>query len=83
MLRILTETLAAYQLAQQGQWHQLFTDGTGRRQIALETSVLIALENADGKLRPLILSAACMLEGETSEQTGLQRLRMEAGAVSR
>ena len=43
VLRILTETLAAYQLAQQKQWHQLFTDGTSRRQIALET-LLIALD---------------------------------------
>ena len=68
VLRILTETLAAYQLAQQKQWHQLFTDGTSRRQIALET-LLIALEDDDGKLRPLILSAACVLEGETSEET--------------
>ena len=68
VLRILTETLAAYQLAKQEQWLQLFTDGTGRRQIALET-VLIALEDADGKLRPLILSSAVVLKGESSEET--------------
>ena len=40
VLRILTETLAAYQLALQRQWHQLFTDGTSRRQIALETVMM-------------------------------------------
>jgi hypothetical protein len=68
VLRILTETLAAYQLAKQEQWHQLFTDGTGRRQVALET-ILVALEDDDGKLRPLILSSAHVLEGESSEQT--------------
>ena len=68
VLRVLTETLAAYQLALQEQWHQLFTDGTGRRQIALET-ILIALENDAGELKPLILSAAHVLQGESSEQT--------------
>ena len=31
--------------------------------------MLIALEDADGQLKPLIFSPACILEGETSEQT--------------
>ena len=66
--RLQPETLAALQLAQKEQWHQLFTDGTGRRQVALET-ILIALENDAGELKPLILSAAHILEGESSEQT--------------
>ena len=68
VLRILAKTLAAYQLALKGQWHQLFVDGTSRRQVALETLV-IALENEAGDLKPLILSCACVVEGETSEQT--------------
>ena len=64
VLRILTETLAAYQLGKAAQRQQLSCDGTSRRQVQL-----IALEGADGLLRPLILSCAHIVEGETSEQT--------------
>ena len=63
VLRILTETLAAYQLAQQKQWHQLFTDGTSRRQIALET-LLIGMSNAQegGVLTSEAIGCAWKLE---------------------
>ena len=69
VVRILTETLAAYQLGQVEDWWQLFTDGTSRRQIALETIVIGLEDEEDGKLRSLILSSACTLTGESSEQT--------------
>mmetsp|Transcript_47221 Transcript_47221/g.124471 ORF Transcript_47221/g.124471 Transcript_47221/m.124471 type:complete len:348 (-) Transcript_47221:164-1207(-) len=42
VLRVLSETLAAYRLAKQARWKQLFTDGTGRRQIALQNLTRIS-----------------------------------------
>lgn len=75
VLRILTETLAAYRLGKSEQWQQLFTDGTSRRQVALET-VVLAIANEDEELVPYILSCACILEGESSEQTCAAVLKM-------
>ena len=66
ILRVIGETLTAYRLGKQAEWQQLFTDGTSRRQIALQNLIISILE--DDILRPLVLSSAMILEGETSEQ---------------
>ena len=49
VLRIVTETVAAYRLAHAEDWDQLFTDGTGHLQ-----NLLIAITDGDGALAPLI-----------------------------
>ena len=66
-LRIVTETLAALQIATAVNWRQLFTDGTSRRQTALLTAI-IAIDGPDGNLLPLVLRGAFIATGETSEQ---------------
>ena len=66
-LRIVAETLAAYRIALSPHWRQIFTDGTSRRQTALLT-VIIGVDDADGELLPIILRAAFVATGETSEQ---------------
>ena len=65
VLQNLNETLAALQLGNATTWHQLFTDGTTRRQIALQNLVIALME--DGKLDPVIVSSCMILEDETSE----------------
>ena len=67
-LRVVTETLAALRVSQSGQWRQLFTDGTSRRQTALLT-VIIAIDGEDGVLLPIIMRAAFIASGETSVET--------------
>ena len=66
ILRVIGETLAAYRLGKQQDWAQLFTDGTSRRQIALQNLVIGVVE--DDVLRPLVLSSAIILKGESSEE---------------
>lgn len=61
----LNETLAALRLGNASTWHQLFTDGTTRRQIAFQNLVIALME--DGKLDPVIVSSSMILEDETSE----------------
>ena len=45
---MIVQTLAAYQLARAKKWGQLHTDGTGRRQIALQDLVLSIEEDVEG-----------------------------------
>jgi hypothetical protein len=66
VLRVIGETLTAYRLAKAEGWEQLFTDGTGRRQVAMQNLVLSVIE--DDVLYPLILSSSIILEDETSEK---------------
>ena len=65
ILWVISETLTAY-LGKQEKWQQLFTDGTSWRQISLQNLIISIVE--DDILRPLVLSSAIILEGETSEQ---------------
>ena len=65
VLQSLNETLSALRLANASTWHQLFTDGTTRRQIAFQNLVIGLME--DGKLDPIIVSSCMVLENETSE----------------
>ena len=46
-------------------WHQLFTDGTSKRQIAFQNLVIALME--EGKLDPVIVSSCMILEDESSE----------------
>ena len=64
ILRILGETLTAYRLAKVDGWSQISTDGTSRRQVALQNLVVSIME--DNELKPLILSSAIILLGESS-----------------
>ena len=67
ILRVLTETLAAYRLGKAGSWEQLFVDGTSRRQVPLQT-LLIGILNENDEVMPLMLSAAHILTGESAEE---------------
>ena len=57
--------MAALRLGNADNWHQLFTDGTTRRQIAFQNLVIALME--DGKLDPVIVSSCMILKDETSE----------------
>ena len=65
VLQNMNETLAALRLGKAESWHQLFTDGTSRRQIAFQNLVIALMEN--GKLDPVIVSSCMVLDDETSE----------------
>ena len=65
VLQNMNETLAALRLGKAESWHQLFTDGTSRRQIAFQNLVIALME--DGKLDPVIVSSCMVVEDETSE----------------
>ena len=65
-MRIVDETLTSYRLAKQEIWKQLFTDRTSRRQVALQNLIVSVVE--DDSFKPLVLSSAIILEGESSEQ---------------
>ena len=66
VLQNLNETLSAFRLGNATSWHQAFTDGTTRRQIAFQNLVIALLE--DGNLDPVIVSSCMYVENETSEQ---------------
>ena len=66
-LRVGTETSAAYLIGKALNWRQLFTDGTGRRQIHL-LNVIIGIDGPDGDLVPMVLRAAMIGTGESAEQ---------------
>ena len=65
VLQNMNEALAALRLGSAETWHQLFTDGTSRRQIAFQNLVIALMEN--GKLDPVIVSSCMVVEDETSE----------------
>ena len=61
----LNEMLAAMRLGDADVWHQLFTDGTSRRQTEFQNLVIGLME--DEKLDPVIVSSCMWLEDGTSE----------------
>ena len=65
MLQDHNETLSALRLGNAATFHQLFTDGTTRCQIAFQNLVIALME--DGKFNPVIVSSCMILEDETSE----------------
>ena len=66
ILRIIGETLASYRLAKAEDWKQLFTDGTSRRQSAIQNLIIGIKE--DNMLQNIVLSSSIILKGETSEE---------------
>ena len=66
VLQNLNETLSAFRLGHADTWHQVFTDGTTRRQIAFQNIVIVLME--DGNLDPVIVSSCMYVENETSER---------------
>ena len=66
VLDTVCHTLAAYQLAKAEHWKQLHTDGTGRRQVALQ-NLVISLQTEEGGLLPVLLTTNIIPENETSE----------------
>ena len=53
VLQNINETLSAFRLGQAETWHQVFTDGTARRQIAIQNLVVALMEGND--LDPVIV----------------------------
>ena len=66
VLQNLNETLSAFRLGTDESWHQAFTDGTTRRQIAFQNLVIALME--DGDLDPVIVSSCMFVENETAER---------------
>ena len=58
-------TLSAMRLGRADVWHQMFTDGTTRRQTAFQDLIIALME--DDVLDPVIVSSCIILENETSE----------------
>jgi len=67
VLENLNLMLAGKRLGDAPSWHQLFTDGTTRRQIACQ-NLVIGLMDEDGKFNSVIASSCIFLENETSEK---------------
>ena len=65
VIQTLNDLLAAYKLAGQDKWHQLFTDGTTRRQISFQYLVIGFLTVSGFQL--VIASSCICSEDETSE----------------
>ena len=65
VIQTLNDLLAAYTLASQEKWHQLFTDGTTRRQISFQCLVIGFLTAAG--FQSVIASSCICSEDETSE----------------
>ena len=53
-------------MAKAGNWQQLFTDETSRRQITIQ-NLIIAI-NEDNVFKNIVLSSSIILEGESSEE---------------
>ena len=68
VLQNLNETLSAFRLGDADTWHQVFTDGTTRRQIAFQNLVIALMEEEGGKLVPVIVSSCMYVENETSKR---------------
>ncbi len=65
VLVVVTKTLAAYQLGKAESFKQLFSDGTSRRQTAIQNVVVSILHEAGYK--SITLSSGIISEDETSE----------------
>jgi hypothetical protein len=62
----LNEMLAVYKLGVAESWTQVFTDGTNRRQMALQ-NLAIAVKSGDNAIEHVIASLCIFAENETSE----------------
>jgi len=68
VLQNVNETLSAFRLGNADTWHQVFTDGTTRRQIAFQNLVIALMEEEGADLDPVIVSSCMYVENETSEK---------------
>jgi hypothetical protein len=59
----MNEILATLRLGKETSWHQLFTDGTSRRQISFQNLAIALME--DGNLDPVIVSSCMVVKDET------------------
>ena len=66
VLQNLNETLSALRLVSADTWHQVFTVGTARRQIAMQNLVVALME--DGNLDAVIVLSCMYVENEASER---------------
>ena len=64
VLQNLNSMLAGFRLGNAKSWHQIFTDGTTRRQIAFQNLVIGLMEG--GEFDSVIASSCIILENETS-----------------
>ena len=60
----LNEIMYAFRLGNADSWHQVFTDGTTRQQIAFQKLVIALMEYGD--LDPVIVFSCMYVENETS-----------------
>ena len=65
VLQNINSTLAAFRLGKADTWHQLFTDGTSRRQLSFQNLIITIMEV--DKLDPVIVSSCEFVENETSQ----------------
>jgi len=65
VLVVVTKTLAAYLLGRADSYEQLFTDGTSRRQTAIQNAVVGIL--TEGGFKMVTLSSGILAENETAE----------------
>ena len=61
----MNSNLAALRVGEADKWHQLFTDGTSRIQIAFQNLVIAFM--VDYKLNTVIVYSCMLLENETSD----------------
>ena len=66
VLQNLNDMLAAYKLGTAEHWHQLFTDGTTRRQTTF-LNLIIGVLDDDGLMDTVIASSCIFAEEDTSE----------------
>ncbi|KAL7546176.1 hypothetical protein ACHAWF_015185 [Thalassiosira exigua] len=70
----LNECMAAMRLGNVSTWHQMFTDGTSRRQVDFQNLVIGLME--EDELEPVIVSSCMFLEtGSSEHQVKLQHWR--------
>ena len=62
----LNDMLASYMLEKAENWHQIFTDGTTRRQITFQNLVIGLM--TDGDFESVIASSCILLENEIPEK---------------
>ncbi len=67
ILVVVTKAIAAYQLARADSYHQLFSDGTSRRQTAIQNVVISVLTGMGFKM--IALSSGIQAEDETAVAT--------------
>ena len=66
VLQHLNETLFVFRLGNATSWHQVFTDGTTRSQVAFQNLVITLLE--DGNIDPVTVLSCIYVENKTSER---------------